>query len=325
MGKKYRNLISQIIAPENMRSAIRKTADGRRFSHGTLRFKEFSEVNLSRLTFEMHTGEYRPGEPRQFWVYEPKPRLITAMPFRDRVAQHALCNIIGPIFDRTLLPRTFACRKGKGAHRAVVLLQSDLRRLSRQGPVSFLKTDFSRFFPSIDMARLHEMIRAKISCGATLRLISSMVRDEGIGLPIGSLTSQLFANVYAGALDRHLQQSLGEKYWYRYMDDLVVLGHNQAHLRALKDEVERFSMRQLGLRFSRWSVAPASRGINFLGYRIWCGHKLLRKQSVVSAKRKIARYTAAGNSEALDKFLASWGGHVGWADCSNLLKSVRPK
>lgn len=322
MGRKHRHLIERIVTDDNMRSAYHKTARGRRFTHGALTFKEYAECNLGLLAHDLHTGAYRSGRPHSFHVYEPKARLITALPFRDRVAQHALCNIIGPIFERTFLPRSFACREGKGTHAGVVALQSDLRRLARNGPVYVLKTDFSRFFPSIDRAVLHGLIRQKISCKATLGTIEAMVPPEGIGLPIGSLTSQLFANVYGGALDRFLQQEMRERYWYRYMDDLVVLGHDMQHMHRMREVIERFSAERLGLRFSKWSVAPASRGVNFLGYRIWASHKLLRRQSVVRARRKLSFYRASGQDEKLQQFLAAWLGHARWADTANLVRRL---
>ncbi len=323
MGKKYRHLIERVVAPENMRQAFYLTAKGRRFTNGALTFKEYSEFNLGRLAYDLHTGEYRPGAPHHFMVYEPKPRQITALPFRDRVAQHAMCGVIAPIFEKTFLPRSYACRVGMGAHRGVMALQSELRRLGRDGQqLYFLKTDFSRFFPSVDRAVLHRAIRKKISCQGTLRVLEAMVPPQGIGLPIGSLTSQLFANVYGNILDRHLQQVLGEHHWYRYMDDIVVLGTSMQHLHELRHEIERFSREELGLRFSKWSVASTARGVNFLGYRIWPTHKLLRRQSVVRAKRKIRIYRATGQVEKLNHFLAAWLGHASWADSANLLKRL---
>src|SRR5690606_23631516 len=108
------------------------------------------------------------------------------------------------------LPRSYACRVGRGTHRGVVDLQAELRRMAKRGPVYFLKTDFSRFFPSIDRAVLHGQIAKKISCRATLAILEEMIPPQGIGLPIGSLTSQLFANVYGTMVDRFLQQDLLE-------------------------------------------------------------------------------------------------------------------
>ncbi len=324
MTKRYRNLIDRITAPRTMEAALRLTSAGKRLTPGYLDFKEFGPLNLADLAREIRNGTYRPGVPHQFFVFDPKRRLISALPFRDRLAQQALCLVIGPIFERALLPRAFACRPGKGTHAGVRLLQSDLRRETRAGAaLYFLKTDFRAYFASIERPVLWRLIEAKISCRATRRLIEAMVPREGIGLSIGSLTSQIFANLYAGAtLDRHLQQALGERLWYRYMDDVVVLGRDSAHLRALKDEIERFAARELGLRFSKWQVAPVSRGVNFLGYRIWPSHKLLRRDSVVRARRKIAAYRRAGDDERLRKFLAAWLGHARHADSRNLIGSL---
>lgn len=319
MGKRYRNLIGKITATETMLQAFRLTARGKRLTRGFLEFKEFDALNLAELAQDMAIGNYVQGVPSEFFVLDPKRRLISALPFRDRVAQQALCLVIAPIFDRALLPRSFACRPGKGTHAGTIALQRDLRHLSRRGPVYFLKTDFSRYFASIERGILWSLIEAKISCRATLRLIEAMVPRTGIGLPIGSLTSQIFANQYAGQLDRHLQQTLGEDYWFRYMDDAVVLGESSRHLRAVKESIEVFSRDQLGLRFSKWSIAPVSRGVNFLGYRIWSTHKLLRRDSVTRARRKIAGFRAAGDVASLNKFLAAWLGHARWADSYNLI------
>lgn len=322
MGRRYRNLIGIITGDANMLEAYRLTARGKRLTPGYLEFKEFSALNLADLARDMRRGEYEQGEPHTFQIFDPKQRLISALPFRDRVAQQALCLVIGPIFEKTLLPRAYACRPGKGTHRAARGLQADLRLLGRAGPVHALKTDFSRYFASIERDVLHQMIAAKISCRATLDLIATMVPREGIGLAIGSLTSQIFANVYGGAVDRHLQQHLGERHWFRYMDDIVVLGHGMAHLRAVRDEIERFSAAQLGLRFSKWSVQPVTRGVNFVGYRIWPTHKLLRRDSVTRAKRKIRAYRAAGEHERLERFLAAWTGHASHADTRNLMRAL---
>jgi hypothetical protein len=324
MAKRYRNLIGQITSPENMRQAYRLTARGKRLTPGCLEFKEFDALNLDRLAAEMRDGNYAQGSPNEFLIFDPKRRLISALPFRDRVAQQALCLIIAPIFDRALLPRAFACRPGKGTHAGAIMLQSDLRRLSQNGSsLYFLKTDFSAYFSSIQLSVLWRLIEAKISCRATLRLIEAMVPRSGIGLPIGSLTSQIFANLYTGAtLDRHLQQTLGEDHWYRYMDDLVVLGESSRHLRAVKESIEDYARRELGLRFSKWSIAQVNRGINFLGYRIWPTHKLLRKDSVTRARRKIASYRRNGDMERLGKFVPAWIGHARFADSANLIKSL---
>lgn len=322
MAKKHRNLIGPITADSNMREALRLTSLGKRLTPGYLEFKEYSVLNLHLLAEAMRNGSYRPGAPQEFRIFDPKERLISALPFVDRVAQQATALVIGPIFEATLLPRSFACRPGKGTHAAAVTLQADMRRLDRDGPLYALKTDFSRYFYSIERGALWRLIEAKISCRATLRLIEAMVPRSGIGLPIGNLTSQIFANVYAGVVDRHLQQDLGERYWYRYMDDIVVLGRDTDHLRRVRTSIEDLSRDRLGLRFSKWSIQSSRRGINFVGYRIWPTHKLLRRDSVVRARRKIKAYRAAGDFQRLERFIAAWTGHARWADSRNLLKSM---
>ena len=322
MAKKHRNLIGPITADANMREALRLTARGKRLTPDYLEFKEYSVLNLHMLAAAMRDGSYRQGEPNEFRIYDPKERLISALPFEDRIAQQAVARIIAPIFDATLLPRCFACRPGKGTHAAAIALQADMRRLDRDGPLYALKTDFSRYFYSIERGALWQLIDAKISCRATLRLIEAMLPRSGIGLPIGNLTSQIFANIYAGVVDRHLQQDLGERYWYRYMDDIVVLGRDPDHLRKVRASIEDISRDRLGLRFSKWSIQSVARGVNFVGYRIWPTHKLLRRDSVARARRKIKAYRAAGEHARLERFLAAWTGHARWADSRNLLNHL---
>lgn len=320
MGKKYKHLIEQIADIDNLRQALRRTSAGKRLTWGCLEFKEYAEMNLALLREEILAGTWVQGGFRQFTVFEPKARVISALEFKDRVAQHALVAIIGPIFEATLLPGTFACRQGMGTHAGVRHVQSGLRRTQA---THFLKTDFSKFFYSVDRAVLHNLIRQKISCPRTLALIEAMLPATGVGIPIGSLTSQLFANVYGGVVDRFIHFTLGAREWTRYMDDIVILSSNPYELRDWFEDIKTLSADKLGLGISKWQVSPVSRGINFLGYRIWPRHKLLRKNSVTRAKRKIARYTQYGETVALTKFIASWRGHAGHADTCNLFNHLK--
>ena len=315
MAKKHRNLIGQIADIENLREAYRKTANGKKMTFGYLEFKEYAEANLLMVQEELQSGNYKIGEYRQFTVYEPKPRLISALEFKDRLVQHALCNVVGPIFERTLMPNTFACRVGLGTHAGVRFVQSRLRHGEFK---YFLKTDYSKFFPSIDREILHSMIERKIDCEKTLRILREIIPQTGKGIPIGSLTSQLFANVYGNAADRFIHFDLKQREWARYMDDIVVLGNDKDELMDCFLRLSDFSINELELRIGKWQVSPVSRGVNFLGYRIWPTHKLLRKDSVTRAKRKITRYVKHGDDESLAKFVASWNGHAQWADAHNL-------
>lgn len=322
MPKKHRNLIDQIVSLDNLQEAYRKTSKGKKMTFGYLEFKEYDQANLRLIQQELADGAYNIGGYRQFTIYEPKPRLISALDFKDRLVQHALCNVISPIFEKTLMPQTFACRVGMGTHAGVAFVQARMRNLDSK---YFLKTDYSKFFPSINRAVLHKMIDRKIDCDKTLRILRETIPTEGKGIPIGSLTSQLFANVYGNAADRFIHFDLKQRHWARYMDDIVILGDDKDELMDSFLRLNDFSMEHLSLRIGKWQVSPTSRGVNFLGYRIWKNHKLLRKDSVLRAKRKIARYIGNQDEESLTKFLASWSGHAKWADTHHLFNWLEQK
>ena len=322
MVKTHKLLIDKITSIENLRSAYEKTARGKKMSFGYLEFKEYAEANILLIQEELMDGAYKIGDYREFTIYEPKPRLISALEFKDRLVQHAFCNVVAPIFEKTLLPYTFACRKDMGTHAGVRFVQSKLRKT---GAKYFLKTDYSKFFPSIDRSILHERIERKVSCRKTLQIIREIIPPQGKGIPIGSLTSQLFANVYGCIADRFIHFELGERHWARYMDDIVMIGDDKARLFDNFLRLNDFSMKNMGLNIGKWQVSQTSHGINFLGYRIWQSHKLLRKDSVTRAKRKIKHYLTTNDQESLVKFIASWSGHAKWADTNNLFTWLEKK
>ena len=153
--KKHRNLIKQIASLPNLYRAYAKASRGKRYSAGHLQFKQHLAANLKMLSEAILDGSYQPSPPNVFFVNEPKRREISALPFADRVVQHALCNIIEPIFDKTFLPHSYGCRVGKGTHAAAIEAQAIMRR----GYTCWLKIDYSKYFASIDRAILHREIR----------------------------------------------------------------------------------------------------------------------------------------------------------------------
>tara|TARA_E500000081_G_C6055340_1_gene315695 strand:+ start:91 stop:639 length:549 start_codon:yes stop_codon:yes gene_type:complete len=163
------------------------------------------------------------------------------------------------------------------------------------------------------------MIHKKITCRKTYELLCKFIPKDGVGLPIGTLTSQVFANVYGGIIDRYIHFELGHRHWARYMDDVIILGSDIEQMRKDVDRIIKFSDEEMNMKLSKWQVSSISRGVNFLGYRIWPHHKLLRKDSVQRAKRKIKSMTLRNDTEGLERFLAAWYGHASWADTKNLL------
>lgn len=314
MGRKHKHLFERITDPRNILTAYHQAAKGKRQSYGFLAFREDDIARLELLTRRLQDGTWRASQYRHFYVWEPKRRLISAPTFADRIVHHAVVQIIEPIFDATFLPTSFACRTGKGTHAGVAWLQSQLRKY---GYTQYLKTDFKAFFPSIDRGILHAQYARKISDRKTLDLLTKIIPATGQGIPIGALTSQLSANIYANQLDHYLHHELHVPF-ARYMDDVVVLGYDRQQLRETKDTIEEFAATRLRLDLSRWATQPTSRGIDWLGYRVWATHKLLRKNSVTRAKRKIRKYAAESNAAELARFIGSWRGHAAFADTINL-------
>ena len=273
-------------------------------------------ANIDTLREELTSLTYKIGEPHRFPVYEPKKREISEMPFRDRVAEHAVCNIIEPIFDKVFLPQSYACRKGKGTHIAARDLQAELRR--GKGLFWFLKTDWSKYFLSVLRKLIHIEFSRKISCHKTLALLHILLPVRKAGLEIGRLISQLSANIEGHIIDRWVVHSMGIKKFFRYMDDIVFIDKSKETLIHIRDELAKFAKGVANLHYSHWTLGKEIQGINFVGYRVWRTHKLLRKDSVARAKRKIKKLTGLSK----ERFIASWLGHAKHANTHNLLNRL---
>lgn len=322
MGKKYKNLFEEIIDIDNIRMAYHKAVrGGNRYGLSHLIFKENLEYNLFLIQQELASGTYIVGDYYTFKVYEPKERLIYALPFKDRVVQHAIHNIISPIFEKTFYPCSFACRTNKGTHKGVKAVQATIRRLAKSGKVFFLKMDFYKYFNSINGKLLLDEVKRKIKDLDVLELLKLFIND--IGIHIGNLLSQLFANIYGHIFDRFIKTKLRVKNYFRYMDDTVILSNNKAEIIYIQKVLQRFISMFMRLKFSKWFIdGVESKSLNFLGYRIRENYKLVRKDSVIRAKRKIKKYKKNDEITKLKMFLASWGGHLKSADSWNLVKFI---
>lgn len=323
MGKKYRNLFDKIVDINNLRDAYRKALKGgNRYSSGHLEFKENLEANLYILQQQMIKETYNIGKYFNFTVYEPKKRVINSLPFRDRVVQHAINNVIEPIFEKTFYSTSYACRKDKGTHKGINKVQSQLRKMKKQGEVYFLKMDFKGYFHSVNSKLLKEKVEKKITDKKSLRLIFKFICEQGI--MIGNLLSQLFANLYGHVFDTFIKVKLSVEHYYRYMDDTLILSHSKEYLVKIQKILDKFIAIFMKLKFSKWFIQKADvQFINFLGMRIKSGFKLLRKASVTRARRAIKKFLKLELFAKLFKFLSSWLGHALRADSYNLLKLLR--
>ncbi len=331
------DLYDAIASFENLHRAYLKARRGKRYSADCLQFSARLEENLLTLREELVSEAYRTGPYKHFMVYEPKPREIAALPFRDRVVHHALCNVIEPLFEPRFYAHSYACRVGKGTHRAVDYFQRRWRRLARGGPVWVLKGDIQKCFASLRHDILLALLGRVIRCKRTLALLRGIVESAGTvdpdrgarrGVPIGNLTSQFFANVYLTPLDEFVLHVLHPLGYVRYMDDWCLLGRERSVLQEAKARLGEFLWQRLSLRLhTKSQVFPAAQGVNFLGYRIWTTHRLLRKASVTRMRRKLRwlrREYAAGrtNWPAVNARVQSWLGHARHANTYRLRQKL---
>lgn len=331
-------LYEKIYQFENLYRAAHACRKGKSKKLPTIRFFNNLEENLVQLHNEFVWGEYAPGTYTQFYVSEPKRRLIRAPQFIDRVAQRAIYNHIEPIFDRQYIHDSYACRLGKGTHAGADRAQLFIQQVEREhGKVYALKCDVSKYFSSIDHNILKQLLARRIHCPRTLALLYLIVDESpsdsvGCGIPLGNLLSQVFANVYLHELDFFVKHTLKVKRYVRYMDDFVILHHDKAQLHQWREQIEEFLHFNLRLSLnSRTQVFPIQkkrgRALDFLGYRIYSTHRLLRKNSVKRIKanmKKCRRQYARGeiNLSDIQPKIQSWLGHAGHANTYNLRKAL---
>ncbi len=335
--KTHKHLFDKIVAFENLLAAANKAALGKREKPYVIEFFAKLEENLFRLQSELEHKTYYPGRYSTFQIYEPKPRMISAAPFRDRIVHHALINIIGTGLERSFIFDTYSNRLGKGTHKAIRRYQTFLRRNSY-----VLKCDIKKYFPSIDHAILKCLLKKRISCEATLWLINKIIdfsnpqdpvddyfpgdtlftpQDRRKGLPIGNLTSQFFANLYLNQLDHFVKEELRCRAYVRYVDDFVLFGDSKQCLREWRDSIAIFlSEYRLKLHPTRCQIYPAPVGGRFLGQVIWRTHRLLPGQNVHRFKSRVQSWRT-NPPENIDQRLASWVGHASQANTFCLLKA----
>jgi len=333
MGSKNKRLIDQIIDWENLLEAHRLARRGKRDRGEVAAFETNLWEELGTLQMELLWGTYAPGRYRSFVVYEPKRREILAAPYRDRVAQHAICNICGPIWDRAMIHDNYACRVGKGTHVGADRVEKWLRGMVASGDTWVLKMDVSKYFFSIRHDLAKAVVRDRIQCPATLQLLDSIIDStadpadpDPVGIPVGNLTSQWIANLVGNRIDQWAKRERRLRRYARYMDDMVVLVRTKDEALALRQAFDD-KLASMGFRFSKTSVLPASRGVNFLGYRIWPHKRLLRKDSVRRMKRRMRemewQYARALIDPAdVRQRIASWVAHARHADSETIRRRV---
>lgn len=312
--------------------AYHKARKCKRYRPDVLEFEANREDNLFHAIEVLKDGTYQPGEYRVFKVWEPKERIIMALPFFDRVIQHMIVNLIEPIFEKRFLFHSYACRKGKGVHEASKTLSKWLYELEVvQGKKIYaIKGDIHHYFQSVSHDILKAEIRRYISDKALLKILDRIIDHNGIfppgvGIPVGNLTSQLFANVYLNKLDQFVKHELKVKYYVRYMDDFIILSEDPTELRRLLAIIEEFLRRELRLELNpKTTILAAKNGINFVGYIHYKDHKKIKKDAKRRLKKLLNAFeTGEVELEYFDRSIESRLGHMEHADTYNYIRETK--
>ncbi len=300
------SLFDRIVSFESLCRAARRAALGTRTKVPVARFLQDLEPEVLALRRELEDGTWRPSPARTFLLTDPKPRRIAAVSFRDRVVHHTLMAEVGPVLDATLVFDSYACREGKGGHRAVLRAQR-FARGTRDGYL--LRTDVEHFFETVDHDVVLGLVRRKIKDARTLVLLERIVRvpvegsAPGKGLPIGSLTSQHLANFTLGALDHLAKERLGLRRYVRYMDDVVVFSGRKEALHEALAAMRGFVEEELLLRLkeSATRITPVADGFPFLGFRVFPGSVRLGRVARLRFTRRLRAKERACREGRMDE------------------------
>jgi RNA-directed DNA polymerase len=344
MPRRHENLFGRIASFQALYSAARRAVKGKRKKPAAASFFANLERELLALERQLHDGSYRPGHYVAFEINDPKKRIVSAAPFRDRVVHHPLCAVVEPIFEKGFIDHTFANRVGKGTHCAIEAYE---RYRDRHAHV--LRCDIYRYFPAIDHAMLKSDFRRRIICPSTLALLDLIVDasnpQEPVnfyfdgddlfapfqrrrGLPIGNLTSQFFANLYLDGFDHFVTEVLRAPY-LRYVDDFALFHDDPAVLAHWRTQIEQcFLGRRLRLHKRKTMILSCSEPAQFLGFELHAnGRRRLPEENVRRFRNRLRglrdRWRAGTiGLDDVDVRVGAWIAHAEHADTWRLRNAI---
>ncbi len=324
----HEGTFAKIISLDNLFLAWANYCKGKRSKDDVQKFEFSLEDNIFQLHNELLAHKYSPGKYQQFLITDPKKRVISKALVRDRLLHQAIYQILYPLYDKTFIFDSYSCRNGKGTHKAFARLVSMTQKVSRSytAPCWALKMDIRRFFDSIDHETLLELLGQRINDAYLMTLLENIVRSfefsPGKGMPLGNLTSQLFANIYMDPLDKFLKHKLNAKYYLRYADDFAVVSSDHDELLGYFIEINSFLKEKLKLSFhpNKIGLRKLSWGIDFVGYVALPHYQLPRNKTVKRILKKVAK----SSEEELSKTLPSYLGYLNHASSHKVTKKIMP-
>lgn len=338
--KTYKNLYPKIYDKKNLVLAWKKARKGKTKKDYVIEFEKEFGKNLKRLYFELKFQIYKPKPLQTFILRDPKTRVISKSNFRDRIVHHALCNIIEPIFDKCFIYDSCANRKKKGNLLAIKRFNKFMKKVSKNGKLNgwfnenqikgyCFKADIKHYFQEVSHNILLKIIKRKIKDKRAINLIYKILKNNVAGnsfekgMPLGNLTSQFFANVYLNELDYFIKHELKAKYYIRYVDDFVLLSPSKKQLKLWKNEINVFLRNnlELGLHVDKSRIINLSQGIDFVGFRNFYYHRLLRKRNIREMNNKLKEFQKRKiNEEKLEKIFQGWNAYAKWANSYKIKK-----
>ncbi|MFA4960392.1 MAG: reverse transcriptase/maturase family protein [Candidatus Pacearchaeota archaeon] len=341
MVKTYNNLYEKVCDYNNLVLAWKKARKGKTRKPYVLEFQENLINSLDDLQKELINETYSPRPLKTFILRDPKTRKISKAHFRDRIVHHAIINLLEPIYEKIFIYDCCANRKGKGTLFALKRFHLCFKKVSNNGELSSkklnnnfvkgycLKADIRHYFMEINHEILLKILDEKIKDEKFINLIKKILVNgeinNGIGMPLGNLTSQFLANVYLNKLDYFAKHTLKAKYYIRYVDDFILFHKNKIQLEIWKIRINNFLKQDLKLELhqDKSKVKPLSKGIDFVGFRNFFYFKLLRKRNYKKIISKIKKYEKdwISHNQLMESF-QGWNAHAKWANCYKIRKRV---
>jgi RNA-directed DNA polymerase len=324
--KRYGNLFEAIVSSDNIYLAYRNARKGKSWQNTIKVFESKLEGNINKIQQSLINKTFTTAAYKVFTVHEPKERLIYRLPFNpDRVVQHALMNVLEPIWDKYFIYDSYACRKNKGIHAGSRRTMEFIRAVGGY----CLKMDISKFYASINHDILFEIAQRKIKCPNTLWLLRDIIYsiDGPTNIPIGNFTSQWLGNLYLNELDQMLKSKYKIKHYLRYCDDFILFHKDKGFLGEMRDAITYFLKDKLVLNISRQSLFLVKDGVDFLGYRHFPEYILLRKSTAKRVKKRLHRLPwllKAGRItvDSLRSSIASTEGWLRWCNSYNFQRRL---
>ena len=335
MPKRVDNIFYQKAKFRKMYEAYQRASKQKHQNKEVILFEMDLGSNLLSLLNDVYYGRYKIGIYRKFTVYEPKERIILALPFRDRVLQQWYVEeFIKPIFLPKMISHSFACIEKRGSHLAVITLEKFMKRKYKENPDYYiLKGDISKFFNSIDKNILFKLVARRIKDKAFLECTKSILFDgtPKKGIPIGNYTSQFFANIYLNELDHFIKEKLKIKYYVRYMDDFILLLDSKEDAILTLEKIRKFLNKNLELDLNKkTNYFKAKQGVTFLGYHIYQNKVRLLNRNKKKIYKKVKIWNKLYEENSLDLLktaerLKAWIGHASLGDNYEFIEKIKAK